>query len=245
MLRADESPQVAGPSPRKEINMVEKGPSPLNITQLRDTDDDMEFDDGENDDTPGFDDPWQGPLEKRQKNYLSDFNPSSLINDFTVLDALGEPMFDPTLIHHPNSTEWFPSEHVAEYVSLHLRHSLDKSTRNKLRSECPRPSLPHSITSTPVIDPNMVLFFSKYGKDPKKGVDRAWSVCQDRLLDLVGPLTRILDLAEEASCCGNERCYEGARNTRSARAPLFFITFSLLRTRRTRLRARSGCLKRV
>ncbi|KAJ1193692.1 hypothetical protein NDU88_002988 [Pleurodeles waltl] len=50
----------------------------------------------------------------------------------------------------------------------------------------------------------MLLFFTKFGKDPKKGVNRAWSNCQDRLLDLVGPLTRILDLAEEAKAEGGQ-----------------------------------------
>ncbi|XP_069092103.1 uncharacterized protein [Pleurodeles waltl] len=50
----------------------------------------------------------------------------------------------------------------------------------------------------------MLLFFTKFGKDPKKGVDRAWSNCQDRLLDLVGPLTRIFDLAEEAKMEGSQ-----------------------------------------
>ncbi|KAJ1215174.1 hypothetical protein NDU88_002783 [Pleurodeles waltl] len=49
----------------------------------------------------------------------------------------------------------------------------------------------------------MLLFFTKFGKDPKKGVDRAWSNCQDRLLDLVGPLTRIFDLAKDAKLEGS------------------------------------------
>ncbi|KAJ1177012.1 hypothetical protein NDU88_002278 [Pleurodeles waltl] len=31
-------------------------------------------------------------------------------------------------------------------------------------------------------------------------------------------------------CCSNERCYEGARNTRSARVPLFSL-FSVFSTR--------------
>ncbi|KAJ1181781.1 hypothetical protein NDU88_006980 [Pleurodeles waltl] len=110
---ADDSPQVAGPSPRKELNTVETDPSPLEITQLRDTDDDMDYNGGDFDDIQDPDDLWQGPSEKRQKNSPFDSS-SSRVYDFTVLDALGEPMFDPTLIHHPNSTEWFPSDHVAE-----------------------------------------------------------------------------------------------------------------------------------
>ncbi|KAJ1186551.1 hypothetical protein NDU88_003332 [Pleurodeles waltl] len=111
---ADDSPQAAGPSPRKELNTVETDPSPLKVTQLRDTDDDMDYNDGEYDDIQDPDDLWQGPLEKRQKMFPFDSS-SSRVYDYTVLDALGEPMFDPTLIHHPNSTEWFPSDHVAEY----------------------------------------------------------------------------------------------------------------------------------
>ncbi|XP_069098274.1 olfactory receptor 1468-like [Pleurodeles waltl] len=50
----------------------------------------------------------------------------------------------------------------------------------------------------------MLLFFTKFGKDPKKGVDRAWSNCQASLLDLVSPLTRIFDLAEEAKIEGSQ-----------------------------------------
>ncbi|KAJ1099405.1 hypothetical protein NDU88_004506 [Pleurodeles waltl] len=38
----------------------------------------------------------------------------------------------------------------------------------------------------------------RYGKDPRKGVDKAWSTGQDKLLDIVGPLTRIFDMAESA-----------------------------------------------
>ncbi|KAJ1105776.1 hypothetical protein NDU88_003181 [Pleurodeles waltl] len=79
--------------PRKEVNTVEKGPFHLNITQLTDTDDDMEFDDMDDDDTQDFDDLWQGPLEKRSKISLSDSDLSANNNNFTILDGLGEPTF--------------------------------------------------------------------------------------------------------------------------------------------------------
>ena len=102
------------------------------------------------------------------------------------------------MLCHPNSTEWIQTNHVGDYILAHLRQLLEKSVRAKLRSGCPCPSLPNNITATPVIDPNMVTIFTKYGKDPKKGVDRALSKCQDRLLDISGPLTRIMDLAETA-----------------------------------------------
>ncbi|KAJ1088295.1 hypothetical protein NDU88_001453 [Pleurodeles waltl] len=45
------------------------------------------------------------------------------------------------------------------------------------------------------LDPSMATFLRKFAKDPKKGLDRAWRSCQDKLLDLSGPLMKILDLA--------------------------------------------------
>ncbi|KAJ1084580.1 hypothetical protein NDU88_004726 [Pleurodeles waltl] len=141
-----------------------------------------------------------GPLEKRCKVSPSVSSPHLVSDD--LVDHDGEPMYDPTSIHHPNSSEWFPSDHVSDYISFYLRHVLNKASRNKLKSERPRVSLPFKVAYTPSIDPNMLLFFTKFGKDPKKGVDRAWSNSQDRLLDLVEPLTRIFDLAEEAKMEG-------------------------------------------
>ncbi|KAJ1120184.1 hypothetical protein NDU88_008358 [Pleurodeles waltl] len=107
-------------------------------------------------------------------------------------------MFDPGDIQHPNSTEWLPSDHVADYVTARLRTPLDKQVRAKLKSECSRPALSSKIAVTPAIDSSLLTFFTKYGKDPRKGVDKAWSTCQDKLLDIVGPLTRIFDIAESA-----------------------------------------------
>ncbi|XP_069078446.1 uncharacterized protein [Pleurodeles waltl] len=115
-----------------------------------------------------------------------------------LLDSDGNPMFDPGLIHHPNSTEWLPSDHVASYILAKLRLPLDKQVRAKLRSECPRPSPPLHITATPSIDLSLLTFFSKFGKDPRKGVDRAWALCQDKVLDLVGRLSRIFYFKESA-----------------------------------------------
>ncbi|KAJ1203661.1 hypothetical protein NDU88_007445 [Pleurodeles waltl] len=70
--------------------------------------------------------------------------------------------------------------------------------RARLRAECPRPTLPDKVAATPAFDPKMCTFFAKYVKDPKKGIDRSWRACQDKLLDVVGPLTQIIQLAERA-----------------------------------------------
>ncbi|KAJ1195307.1 hypothetical protein NDU88_004588 [Pleurodeles waltl] len=60
------------------------------------------------------------------------------------------------------------------------------------------PALLGKVADTPELDPNMASFLRKFAKDPKKGLDRAWKGCQDKLLDLSGPLTKILDLAVES-----------------------------------------------
>ncbi|KAJ1159951.1 hypothetical protein NDU88_000455 [Pleurodeles waltl] len=44
----------------------------------------------------------------------------------------------------------------------------------------------------------MLTYLMKLTKDTKKGIDRAWKSCQDKLLDLSGPLTKILELAYHA-----------------------------------------------
>lgn len=115
-----------------------------------------------------------------------------------VKDPLGESMFDPSLLKHPLSPEWSPAPHVAEYVQLWLRNQIPKDVRLRLRSECPRPSLANKIASTPELDAKIIAFIAKGGRDPKKGLNKGLKMCQDRLLDLTGPLTKIFDMTEEA-----------------------------------------------
>ncbi|XP_078503618.1 uncharacterized protein LOC144762330 [Lissotriton helveticus] len=169
-------------------------PKKLVIDTIPDTDDDDDM--GDTDDLTDFFqlvDPLS-PKKARLDAFASQ----------PVLDTEGNPMFDPSTIRHPNSTEWFPTPHVGEYISSKLRLPLDKSVRAKLKSECPKPSLPCHVTVTPTIDQPLLTFFSKFGKDPRKGVDKAWSTCQDKLLDVVGPLARVLDMAETARLEGSD-----------------------------------------
>ncbi|KAJ1137884.1 hypothetical protein NDU88_004280 [Pleurodeles waltl] len=191
--------------PTKEGNIIKKpvshlkcksktkhisAPKKIVISKILDTDDD-DMDDLSQSDNPDDVFPPSSPPPKRSK--LSSNDPSPC-----VVDSEGVPMFDPSLIQHPNSAEWLPLDHVGDYISSRLRLPLDKQTRSKLKSECPRPSLDSNITATPSIDQSLISFFTKFGKDPRKGVDKAWTTCQDKLLDVVGPLTRIFDLAETA-----------------------------------------------
>ncbi|KAJ1148123.1 hypothetical protein NDU88_000963 [Pleurodeles waltl] len=103
--------------------------------------------------------------------------------------------FDPENIFHPRSTEWVLSVEVAHYVQERLRKSFSKDVRNTLRLESPLPSLLSKVDGTRELDPSMAMFLKKFAKDLKKGLDRAWRGCQDKLLDISGPLTKVLELA--------------------------------------------------
>ncbi|KAJ1160923.1 hypothetical protein NDU88_001413 [Pleurodeles waltl] len=90
-------------------------------------------------------------------------------------------LFSSEDIVHPRSPSGFPR----------LRWLITYS----LRSECPRLSLVRKVVDTPELDPSMATFLRKFAKDPKTGLDSACRGCQDKLLDLSGPLTKILDQA--------------------------------------------------
>ncbi|KAJ1130920.1 hypothetical protein NDU88_009264, partial [Pleurodeles waltl] len=108
----------------------------------------------------------------------------------------------PEDIVHPRSSLWLPPPEVADYVESHIRHSFDKDVRSRLRSECPRPDFPYKVTETPELDPTLVTFLKKSAEDLKKGIDRVCRGCQDKLLDVSGPLTKILELAFQAKESG-------------------------------------------
>ncbi|XP_056388255.1 uncharacterized protein LOC130283090 [Hyla sarda] len=127
----------------------------------------------------------------------TDANPAMQGN--VILDSLGEPLFHPDAISHPRSGDWSPLPHVAQYVELWACKSLDRSSRNKLRAECPRPFIPNKVVATPEVDPILMKYLLKSGKFPKKGIERSFKTIQERILDLMGPLTKILNLAEHAA----------------------------------------------
>ncbi|XP_056425874.1 uncharacterized protein LOC130367476 [Hyla sarda] len=116
----------------------------------------------------------------------------------TPVDSLGVPFFNPDDITHPRSGEWTPSPQVSKYIETWLRRSLDRANRSKLRAECPRPSIGNSVAKTPDLDPILVRYLLKSGKNPKKGIDKSFKGVQDKLLDILGPLTKILDMSEQA-----------------------------------------------
>ncbi|KAM8939450.1 LOW QUALITY PROTEIN: uncharacterized protein RCH25_053096 [Pelodytes ibericus] len=114
----------------------------------------------------------------------------------TLLDPQGEPLFDPDNLQHPRSAEWFPADHIAKYIAARVRKPLDKITRNKLRAECPRPTVPDLACDTPEVDPKIAQFLGKSGWKAKKGLDFSLRVCQDKVLDIMGPCAKIFELVE-------------------------------------------------
>ncbi|XP_056402122.1 uncharacterized protein LOC130295423 [Hyla sarda] len=116
-----------------------------------------------------------------------------------VLDSRGEPFFDPEAITHPRSGDWAPTPEVSQYIEHWARRSVDKANRNKLKAECPRPCIPKKVVLTPEIDPILLRYLTKHGKYSKKGIERSFRTIQDRILDLFGPVTMILNLSEQAA----------------------------------------------
>ncbi|KAJ1130977.1 hypothetical protein NDU88_009321 [Pleurodeles waltl] len=128
-----------------------------------------------------------GKRKRKAKHYAADdVNPQ------------GNLLFDPENIIHTRSTEWFPCAEVVHYVQDRLCKGFDKDIRSTLRSECPRPSLWGKVADTLELDPSVATFLKKFTKDPKKWLDRSWKGCQDKMLDLSGPITKILELAVHA-----------------------------------------------
>lgn len=107
------------------------------------------------------------------------------------LDPQGEVMLDPLMIQHPLSPQWAPVEHVARYVRYWIRRAIPKDVRTRMRSECPRPSLGSKVAYTPELDQRMLPFINKSGKDPRRGLEKGLKGCQDRLLHILGPLTKM------------------------------------------------------
>ena len=99
-------------------------------------------------------------------------------------------------------SDWTPSGKVADYVQVTLCKSYEKELRSRLWSECPRPVLMGKVSETPEIDPTMVTFMGKFARDPQKGLDRSLKACKDKLLDLSGPLLKILEMGYQAKGSG-------------------------------------------
>ncbi|CAH2293651.1 Hypothetical predicted protein [Pelobates cultripes] len=79
-----------------------------------------------------------------------------------------------------------------------MRTPLSKEGHNKLRAECPRPSLLGLACKIPEIDPQITQVLNKSGWKPKKGLDYSLKGCQDKILDTLDPL-KLYDLLDAAT----------------------------------------------
>ncbi|KAJ1163960.1 hypothetical protein NDU88_004407 [Pleurodeles waltl] len=119
-------------------------------------------------------------------------------NSEDLLDPLGEKLFEPKDIRHPQGKEWCPLEHVASYIKDRLRKPLKEDERTIMRAECSRPMIDEKVCLTPNLDPEMITYSFKLGRDPRKVLEKSLKQVQDKLLDALGPLGRIFDTVEDA-----------------------------------------------
>ncbi|KAJ1176826.1 hypothetical protein NDU88_002093 [Pleurodeles waltl] len=115
-----------------------------------------------------------------------------------IKDPQGSDKFSPDRIKHPRSAEWWLLTHVAEFLKLWIRRPLEKEARAVTRAECARPVVKNKACVTPDLDPDPISFLFKLGRDPREGLERALKQYQDKLLDVIGSLAKIMDMAEEA-----------------------------------------------
>lgn len=99
--------------------------------------------------------------------------------------------------------EWSLAPKVASYIEGQLQKPLDKEVWSCLWAECHRPSLKRKVALTPEIDAKMAPFLGKFVRDSKKGINCSWRSCHGKLLDVVGPLSKILDMAKDARASGS------------------------------------------
>ncbi|KAJ1210711.1 hypothetical protein NDU88_006073 [Pleurodeles waltl] len=121
-----------------------------------------------------------------------------------LLDPLGGKLFEPKDIRHPWVNEWWPLGHVAGYIKDRLRKLLEKDERSVMRAKCSRPVIDEKVCMTPNLDPDMLTYLFKLGRDPRKGLEKSLKQVQDKLLDVLGPLARMFDTVEDAYLKGKD-----------------------------------------
>ncbi|XP_056413656.1 uncharacterized protein LOC130356331 [Hyla sarda] len=161
--------------------------------------DDYYDDDDDKSDNSEYNDP-SFNIQNTEGEKIDINDPSTSGSD--ILDELGVPFFNPSQIVHPRSGEWSPNTQLEQFIGFWLNKSLDNRARSKLKAECPRPTISRNATQTPELHPILVRYLLKTGKNPKKGVDRSFKLCQDKVLDLLGPVAKILQISEEAYVSG-------------------------------------------
>ncbi|KAJ1177605.1 hypothetical protein NDU88_002858 [Pleurodeles waltl] len=114
----------------------------------------------------------------------------------SLMNPLGE-MFRPYNIRHPRSADCWPMDHMAQFIKKWIKIPLDKEVRSVLRVACSRSVIEGKACLIPNLYSELLTFLFLMGRDPRKGLEHSLKQGQDKLLDVVGPLARILDMAEE------------------------------------------------
>ncbi|XP_044157590.1 uncharacterized protein LOC122943702 [Bufo gargarizans] len=193
-----------GPRKRARTRRAERTRNWKSARALQEMDSDSEIGSEEEALDDAFEEAEEDPSGVMEDNPLPGCSSRVSAADVSLTDPSGEPLFDPDSLHHPRSAEWLPLEHVSKYLEARVRCPLSKEARNKLRAECPRPIIPNRVCETPAVDPKMTQFLAKSGWNPRKGLESALRACQDKLLDIFGPLAKIFDLAEVAKVEGKQ-----------------------------------------
>ncbi|KAJ1093528.1 hypothetical protein NDU88_006628 [Pleurodeles waltl] len=144
---------------------------------------------------PAFEDPTDSDSSQSNKSLRKRKTTKNFTSSHMQESSRSPPnpfQFNPEDSVHLRSGDWAPVQAVADYMHDKLKKSFNKEVHNRLRAECPRPEILNKVEEMPEIDARLLTFLKKFSKDPKKGIDRAWRSCQDKLLDLSGSLTNIL-----------------------------------------------------
>ncbi|KAJ1105708.1 hypothetical protein NDU88_003113 [Pleurodeles waltl] len=88
-------------------------------------------------------------------------------------------------------------EHGGKFIKKWLRRPLEKEVRRVLRAECSRPVIEEKVCVTPNLGLEIIRFLFHMGRDPRKGFECSPKQCHDKILDVLGQLARIFDMAEE------------------------------------------------
>ncbi|KAJ1122681.1 hypothetical protein NDU88_001166 [Pleurodeles waltl] len=131
--------------------------------------------------------------------YILDMSNGNEMDEFNILDKteieqrkemkdpLGHALFEPSDVKHPRSAEWKP---------------LERNERNVMGAECSRPVIGEKDSMTPNLDPDLITYLFKLGRDPRKGLERSL-----KQFSAINPTSQIATLASNriaSSMDGNQ-----------------------------------------
>ncbi|XP_061457371.1 uncharacterized protein LOC133372581 [Rhineura floridana] len=95
------------------------------------------------------------------------------------------------------SKMWAPREQVVEYW-MKCRSALSRKMKDRLLSVCPRPTLPHRMSETPRLNPEIASLLNKNKERLLAAAIHDMNILQNEVLDMLAPAMTIYEMAEEA-----------------------------------------------